>query len=176
MKLFLTPDLLTVTHTCACTHKSFFVSACVSLVYLSVHNLIGCHCTAPSVCLCVWLGGSVGVCVCVSVLGWAPVRFRLLWIINTPLAADERVPAHSVLTFRGPLSLRFNHTRTCPHFPHLQGTSAWRHDELVSLDRCTLPWHWMHAGSHLICSASRGTEASLTSLMFPMPWSYTHTV
>lgn len=177
VKLFLTPDLLTMMHTCACTHKSVFVSACVSLVNLSVHNLIGCHCTAPFFfCLSVCVGGWFGGCVCVSqVLGWAPVCLRLLWIINTPLAADERVPARSVLTFRGPLSLRFNHAHTCPHSPHLQGASARRHDELVSLDRCTLPWHWMHAGSHLIYTASRGTEASLTSLIFPMPWSHTHT-
>lgn len=122
------------------------------------------------VCVCVGVG--VGVS---RVLGWAPVSMRLLWIINIPLAADKRVPACSALTFRGPVSLRFKHARTRSHSPHLRSFSAWSH-ELVNLDRCTFLWHRQHAGSHLIYTASRGTEASLTSLISPMPCSHTHTV
>lgn len=44
-------------------------------------------------------------------------------------------------------------------FPHLRSFGAWRQEDLVSLDRCTLSWHWTHAGSHLIYAASGGAEA-----------------
>lgn len=121
------------------------------------------------VCLCGWIW-----CVCVCQWGaWVGTcthrNQKHLWIINTPLAADERVPARSALTFRGPVSLRFKDTCTRSHFLYLWSSSAWSRDELVSLDRCTFPWHRRHAGSHLIYTTSSGTEASLTSFIFPMP-------
>lgn len=55
-------------------------------------------------------------------------------------------PACSALTFRGLLSLRFKHTRTRLHSTHLLRFSAWSHDELANLDRCTFPWHRWYAG------------------------------
>lgn len=59
---------------------------------------------------------------------------------------------------------------------HLPDCSAWSHDELASLDRCTLPWHGLHAGSHLIYSASREAKASLTSFIFSTPCGHAETM
>lgn len=128
----------------------------------------------------VWVADySIHLCVSVSVgcLGDAQAHGtqRRVWIINTPLAADGRAPASSRLTFMRPVSLKFylTHMRVL-HYPHLQCSSAWSHDELVSLDRYTFPWHWRHAASHLIYIPSRGTRAALTYLIFPVPCNYRH--
>jgi len=142
----------------AYTHKCF-VSVTLCLIGFIVHVLyvmVFFSCICVGGCVRQWAAW-VGNC--------AHETQKRLWIINTPLAADERVPARSALTFREPVSLRFKHARLSSHL--IRGERTVR--------GVTFPWHWHHAGSHLIYTASEGTEASLTSLIFPMPCRHTLT-
>ena len=149
MKLFLTSLLkknktpclypqvlcLCLTHWLICLFNEFighvlYVTA--FHVCLCLCGLLQFVCACRHVCACVCVSVCVFVCLCVCscvssgarVCTWAHEMQKHLRIINTPLAADERVPACSTLTFRGPVSLKFKHTYTCLQSPHLQSFSV----------------------------------------------------